>query len=73
MMKGVFRVLVSLLATLTALTVHAANWPTQTVRVVVPTPAGSSVDVVARIVAEQLGGRLGQTVIVENKGSYNFV
>ncbi|WP_305072566.1 Bug family tripartite tricarboxylate transporter substrate binding protein [Propionivibrio sp.] len=68
MMKGVFRVLVSLLATLMALTVHAANWPTQTVRVVVPTPAGSSVDVVARIVAEQLGGRLGQTVIVENKG-----
>lgn len=67
-MKGICRVLVSLLATLTALTVHAASWPTQTVRVVVPTPAGSSVDVVARIVAEQLGGRLGQTVIVENKG-----
>ncbi len=67
-MKGICRILLSLLATLTALSVHAANWPTQTVRVVVPTPAGSSVDVVARIVAEQLGGRLGQTVIVENKG-----
>lgn len=57
--------LVSLLAML-------ASFPcfdplTQTVRLVVPTPAGSSVDVVARIVAEQLGTRLGQTVIVETR------
>jgi tripartite-type tricarboxylate transporter receptor subunit TctC len=45
-----------------------ADWPTQTVRLVVPTPAGSSVDVVARLVADKLGGRLGQSVIVDNKG-----
>ena len=45
-----------------------AAWPTQTVRFVVPTPAGSSVDIVARMVAEKLSGELGQTVIVDNKG-----
>mgnify|MGYP006968217261 CR=1 FL=1 len=44
-MKGFCRVLVSLLTMLMALSVHAANWPTQTVRLVVPTPAGSSVSV----------------------------
>ena len=68
MMKYVRLALVSLLAMLASWSLHASTWPTQTVRFVVPTPAGSSVDVVARIVAEQLGTRLGQTVIVENKG-----
>ena len=45
----------------------ASPWPTQPVRIIVPTPAGSSVDVVARIVAEKLGTALGQTVLVDNK------
>ncbi|MDR3221288.1 MAG: tripartite tricarboxylate transporter substrate binding protein [Candidatus Accumulibacter sp.] len=48
--------------------VHAQTWPTQPVRFVVPTTAGSSVDIVARLVAEKLGGMIGQTVIVDNKG-----
>jgi tripartite-type tricarboxylate transporter receptor subunit TctC len=46
----------------------AQTWPTQPVRFVVPTTAGSSVDVVARLVAEKLGGMIGQTVIVDDKG-----
>ena len=54
--------------TLLPMGVHAATWPTQTVRFVVPTPAGSSVDIVARLVAEKLSGMIGQTVIVDNKG-----
>lgn len=47
---------------------QADTWPTQTIRFVVPTPAGSSVDIVARLVADRLGPVLGKTVIVENKG-----
>jgi tripartite-type tricarboxylate transporter receptor subunit TctC len=47
---------------------RAQAWPTQPVRFVVPTTAGSSVDIVARLVAEKLGGMIGQTVIVDNKG-----
>jgi tripartite-type tricarboxylate transporter receptor subunit TctC len=48
--------------------VAAQTWPTQPIRFVVPTTAGSSVDIVARLVGEKLGGLVGQTVIVDNKG-----
>lgn len=45
----------------------AQTYPSQSVRIVVPTPAGSSVDVAARLVAERLRDRLNQPVIVENR------
>ena len=57
--------LLSVFATVGA---YAQSWPSQTLRFVVPTPAGSSVDIVARLVGEKLAGMLGQSVIVDNKG-----
>jgi tripartite-type tricarboxylate transporter receptor subunit TctC len=60
--------LAALVAAVLPMGAQAQTWPTQTIRFVVPTPAGSSVDIVARLVAEKLGGMLGQTVIVDNKG-----
>lgn len=68
MLKSIRLGLALVIAALFTTSVHADTWPTQTVRFVVPTPAGSSVDIVARLVAEKLGGMLGQTVIVDNKG-----
>ena len=68
MVRSIRLAFVSSLLALSAMSVHADTWPTQAVRLVVPTPAGSSVDIVARVVAEKLGGMLGQTVIVDNKG-----
>ena len=60
-------IVVLLLFALAAMNAGAQSWPTRTVRVVVPTPAGSSVDIVARVVAEKLSGMLGQAVIVDNR------
>jgi tripartite-type tricarboxylate transporter receptor subunit TctC len=45
----------------------AGGWPSKAIRIVVPYGAGSSPDVIARIVAEKLSPRLGQPVIVENR------
>jgi tripartite-type tricarboxylate transporter receptor subunit TctC len=49
---------------------HAASaqdWPTRPVTVVVPLPAGTSVDSITRLVLQQVGQQLGQSVIVENR------
>ena len=46
---------------------HAEAWPQKPLRVVVPVSAGSSTDIVPRIVFEQLSLQLGQAIIVENR------
>jgi tripartite-type tricarboxylate transporter receptor subunit TctC len=45
---------------------HAA-WPEHPVKIVVPTPAGGSADIIARTVAQELSRRLGQGFVIENK------
>ena len=47
---------------------HAQTYPTRPVTVIVPFPAGGPSDVVARIVADQMGRLLGQTLVIENVG-----
>lgn len=42
-------------------------WPTRPVKVVVPAPAGSSLDVIVRSMSDKLGARWGQPVVIENK------
>ena len=44
-----------------------SSWPAKPVRVVVPAPAGSSLDLIVRSMSEKLAGRWGQPVVVENK------
>jgi tripartite-type tricarboxylate transporter receptor subunit TctC len=47
--------------------VHAQSWPTKPVRMYVPLPPGTAPDIVARLVADKLGGLWGQPVVVENR------
>jgi len=46
----------------------AEDYPTRTITMVVPYPAGGPSDVVARIIADGMSKALGQTIIIENVG-----
>ena len=45
----------------------AQGYPTQQIRLIVPFAAGGGSDILARIIAEPLSKRLGQSIVVENK------
>ena len=55
------------LSALSALPAAAQEWPTRTVRIIVPFGAGATPDTIARLVADRLQQKLGQSFIVENK------
>ena len=47
--------------------VHAQEYPSRTVRIVVPQPPGGGTDTIARLIADRLSKQLGQAFIVENR------
>src|ERR1043165_6300956 len=51
-----------------AFSASAQPYPSRPITVIVPFPAGGPSDVVARIVTEQMGRPLGQTMVIENVG-----
>ena len=59
--------LLALIAIVASSATHAQTWPTKPIRVIVPFGAGSAVDVIPRIVFDQLSQQLGQPIIVENR------
>src|SRR5215510_6331356 len=63
--------ILALLVLAAASPVHAAGYPERNVTVVVPFPPGGASDNTARVVAQKLAERLGQSVIVDNRGGAN--
>jgi tripartite-type tricarboxylate transporter receptor subunit TctC len=56
------------LALFASLSLAQADWPKQPIKIVVPFPAGGSVDTLARTLAPALQASLGQSIIVDNRG-----
>jgi len=65
LMKRLALVLLALLAA--SLPAFAQDWPTKTVRIIVPFGPGATPDIVARLLADRLAAKLGAAFVVENK------
>jgi len=62
------------LAALAALpSAQAQAWPTKPIKIIVPYPPGGFTDITARLIAQKLQERLGQTVLIDNKPGANSV
>lgn len=57
----------------TALPALAQPWPSKPIRMVIPYPAGGSVDLSGRRLAEDLSPELGQPIVVENRSGANGI
>jgi tripartite-type tricarboxylate transporter receptor subunit TctC len=67
-MKPICLILLPLLGLgLSPVPANAETWPTKPLTAVVPYGAGSTTDIIPRIVFEQLSTQLGQNIIVENR------
>ena len=48
-------------------TLRAQQYPSKPIRIIIPFPAGSSLDTMSRLMAPKLTGRLGQNIVVDNR------
>jgi tripartite-type tricarboxylate transporter receptor subunit TctC len=66
-MKPIRLVLISAISLASVSAVDAETWPARPLRAIVPFGAGSTTDIIPRVVFEQLSSQLGHAIIVENR------
>ena len=66
-MKNILKLSLSILALIFAATASAQSFPTKPLKIIVPFPAGGTVDFFARVISTKLSEALGQSVLVENR------
>jgi tripartite-type tricarboxylate transporter receptor subunit TctC len=69
-----FRLLAALVLLVQSASIPAGTgkeWPIRPITLVVPFPAGGSIDAIGRLLAAKLSGELGQTIIVHNRPGAN--
>jgi tripartite-type tricarboxylate transporter receptor subunit TctC len=62
-----FKQLLALLGASLVLSALAQNYPSKPIRLIVPFPAGGATDILSRALSQEMGKKLGQTVVIENK------
>jgi tripartite-type tricarboxylate transporter receptor subunit TctC len=67
-MRGALRILACAIITLNVAVAHAQTYPDKPIRVIVSIAAGSVTDVIMRAAANDISARLGQPLVIENRG-----
>jgi tripartite-type tricarboxylate transporter receptor subunit TctC len=66
-MKPIWLILVAGITSALVTAAEAESWPTKPLRAIVPFGAGSTTDIIPRVVFEQLSTQIGRPIIVENR------
>ncbi|MFA7670189.1 MAG: tripartite tricarboxylate transporter substrate binding protein [Burkholderiaceae bacterium] len=72
-MRHPFKLIASMLLAVPGLLLSPAqaqtgDYPNRAITMIVPFPAGGPTDIVARLMAKQMGDQMGQSIVVENRG-----
>src|SRR5207302_2168677 len=66
--RSLFRPALIAVIMLVSTTASAQNYPTRPIRMLIPFTAGSAADIIARAMEPQLRERLGQAIVIDNRG-----
>ena len=71
-MRSVLRVVAGALLALPTIQATAQNYPDRAVRIIVPAPAGSPGDIIARALAQKFTEGMGQSFVIDNRAGANY-